>query len=104
MAILNRDDFFSRIQAVIATAPGEDGTAFLEDMTDTYNSLEDRANGNGEDWEKKYHELDKAWEDRYRHRFFSGGASNGYRPDPPSASGEDDEYDPDAVTFNDLFK
>jgi len=103
MAILNRDDFFSRIQTVIGDDTSDDAMSFVEDMTDTYNEMESRANESGEDWERRYHELDESWKKKYKHRFFSGnGRSN---------PGNEPEVDPDGtdnrgetITINDLFK
>ena len=75
----------------------------LEDLTDTYNDLETRANGDGVDWKKKYEENNSAWQKRYRQRFFSG---NGY------SNFEDNEFEEEdkelkraeSITINDLFK
>ena len=70
-------------------------------MTDTYNALEGRANGDGIDWEQKYHELDNSWRERYRHRFYDGGGSQV----PPMNSEPDNEntYDPESISVEDLF-
>lgn len=102
MSILPRDEFFAKIQERLGDDTSEDSIAFLEDMTDTYNDLETRANGDGTDWEKKYHENDEAWKKKYKSRFFHGG-NNNYQP---SQSKDDDDtgYDPDNLSINDLFK
>lgn len=105
MAVLNQEDFFNRLHERIGTDTSDESIAFMEDMTDTYNDLVNRANNNDVDWEKKYHELDESWKAKYKHRFFSG--SNGGNPDYSSGnnnSEEEDTYDPDSVTFNKLFK
>lgn len=102
MAVLDKDKFFSVLHEKIGTDTSEESLTFLEDMTDTYNELEKRAKGDGEDWEKKYHELDKAWRDKYRHRFFTSDGGN-YEP-AKGQNGDEDEYDPEAVTYNSLFK
>lgn len=102
MAILSRDDFFSRIQTMVGDNTSDESIAFIEDMTDTYNDMENRANGDGVDWEQRYHDLDESWKQKYRHRFFSGnGASNiGNAPIEP-------DENPDrgrTITINDLFR
>lgn len=97
MAILNREDFFSRLESQIHNDTSDDAISFLEDMQDTYNDLERRANGDGVDWEKRYHELDDSWKARYRHRFFSGGGSN-----PRMSEPEPDE--PEDTRIDDLFE
>lgn len=75
MSVLSRDDFFNRVQSVAGTDTSDETLAFIEDMTDTYNDLESKSNGDGVDWEQRYHELDESWKAKYKQRFFSGGGS-----------------------------
>ena len=102
MAVLARDDFFTRLQERVGTATSDEDIAFIEDMTDTFNDLENRANGDGIDWEQRYHELDESWKQKYKHRFFSGGVSN--IPNTPTQEEEDAQNRASSITFNDLFK
>lgn len=102
MAELNRDEFFSRIHDIIGTDTSEQAIAFVEDMTDTYNGMERRAQQD-EDWEQKYHDLDEAWKEKYRHRFFTAGADTGAGNPSQKTDPEEDEYDPEDVSVNDLF-
>lgn len=100
MAVLNREEFFARLDTRLANDTSDEGIAFLEDMTDTYNDLERKASGDGVDWESKYKALDESWKKRYRHRFFSGGASE------MTSEGETsvvDDYSPEDVKVDDLF-
>ena len=102
MAVLDKEKFFTTLHERVGTDTSEESLTFLEDMTDTYNDLEKRANGDGEDWKMKYDELDKSWKAKYRHRFFTsdgGNASFDYGNDS-----EDDGYNPEAVTYDKLFK
>ena len=101
MAILSKDEFFTRLQAQLGDDTSDESIAFLEDMTDTYNDMENRANGDGEDWEKKYKDLDESWKKKYRHRFFTGGG--GAMPNEESSGSDDNEYDPEDITVEDLF-
>lgn len=103
MAVLARDDFFTRLQTMVGTDTSEESLAFIEDMTDTYNDLEQRASGDGVDWEQRYNELDKSWREKYRHRFFSGGGSSYI---PPTEPGEDPGPDgaKKDIKIEDLFK
>ena len=55
MAIKTKDELFEMIHTRIGDDSSDEAISFLEDVTDTYNDLEQRANGNGEDWKKKYH-------------------------------------------------
>lgn len=102
MPVLNRDDFFNSVQTRIGTDTSEEALKFLEDMTDTFNDMENRIKSGGEDWEQKYHELDNSWRERYRHRFYDTGNTN-----VPSSFGgnndPEDDYSPDDVTIDDLF-
>lgn len=100
MSVLNRDDFFNRINTIVGTDTSDDALAFIEDMTDTYNSLETSANGDGTNWEQKYHELDESWKARYKRRFFTGNGSSSL---PPSENEEDEVVTPESITIDDLF-
>lgn len=74
MAVLTKEDFVARVKDRIGEATDDDSIAFLEDMTDTYESL--TANGADEwkrkydDAEQRYQENDKSWREKYRNRFF----------------------------------
>lgn len=102
MAVLTRDDYFARLQTVLGSDTSDEGIALLEDMTDTYNDLEQRANGDGVDWEQRYKDLDESWKKKYRHRFFSGGSSAIPRDRDDDGAGQADRAT--TIGFNDLFK
>lgn len=99
MPVLNRDEFFDRIHQRVGTDNSDEAIKFIEDMSDTYNALEERANGDGTDWEKKYHELDESWKKKYTHRFFSGGTNC-----PPPETEEKVKKDGSSITIDDLFE
>lgn len=104
MAVLKRDEFFNRLSAKLAEDTSDDGISFLEDMTDTYNDLETRANANGEDWERRFRELDEMWKKRYQSRFFSGSATGIPEGDGLGDSNFEDEEDKaETITVEDLF-
>lgn len=74
LAVLTREDFIARVKDRIGEATDDDSFSFMEDMTDTYESL--TANG-AEEWrtkyeemEKKYNDNDADWRRRYKERFF----------------------------------
>lgn len=102
MAILNRSEFFNRLESQIHSDTSDEAISFLEDMQDTYNDLERRASGDGEDWEKKYHDLDESWRAKYKHRFFSGSANQNFNFEDPKP--EEPEYNPDGITVESLFE
>lgn len=101
MSTLNKEEYFASIRGMLGDRNDEDAIKFLEDMTDTFNSLEKGVKGDGIDWEQKYKENDKAWADRYRRRFLNGDGGSG-----PSSSRDSNGngYDPSAVEYRDLFK
>lgn len=98
MPVLDRETYFNKLHERIGTDNSDEAISFLEDMTDTYNELEKKSRGNGEDWERKYHELDESWKQKYRHRFMN---SDGGYPSPLEDKKEEEKKE---VTFNDLFK
>lgn len=103
MSILNREDFFARLHERIGNDSTDEGIKFLEDFTDTFNSLEKRAADNeSDDWKRKYEELNDTWKKRYTHRFFSG--DNRTMPTGEICGAETDEYDGDSITVESLFK
>ncbi len=93
MAVLERDKFFERIKEQMGDTSTDEAIAFLEDMTDTYNSLS--GSGDGTDWKQKYDENDAAWRKKYTERFFSGSGNQEHNPDQ--------ELDK-PLTYENLFK
>ena len=96
MSVLSKDDFLNRIKAKIGEDTSDDNIAFIEDMTDTFNDLEGRANDSG-NWKEKYDNLDASWRKKYTERFFSGSPENDPDPQPQPNPTAD-------VTFDDLFE
>lgn len=104
MSVLDRNTFFERINNVVGTDSSDESIAFVEDMTDTYNHLEQVANGDGVNWEEKYKELDNSWREKYRKRFFSSNG-NSIIPEPVSSQQNVERVvTPDNITIDDLFK
>ena len=97
MAVLSKEEFFSRIHDRIGADTSDESIAFIEDLTDTYNDMERKAAGDGTDWEKKYRELDESWKKRYKHRFFSGGDTG----EPYAERGKEE---PEEIEIEDLFE
>ena len=96
--ILNRDEFFQRLHDRMPDTTSADDIGFLEDMTDTYNDLENRASTDAENWKKKYEDNDRSWREKYKHRFFNGGDRSypNQRPDEEVISSEN-------ISVEDLF-
>ena len=104
MAILKRDEYFNRINELIGDDVSDESIKALEDLTDTYNDLENKAKGDGIDWHDEYVKNDKAWKKKYTNRFYSGnGFSNPDVDDEPAE--EDKELErAQKIKIDDLFK
>ena len=105
MAVLGKEDFFKRIREHIGDDTSDESIAFIEDVTDTYNALE-QSSKDETDWKSKYEELDENWKKRYRDRFFEG---NDDEPEttPRTAMNkqkENVEADGEKRDFEDLFE
>lgn len=99
--VLKKEEFFNRLHDYTATDSSDETISFVEDITDTYNDLEKKANGDGVDWEARAKEIDEAWKEKYRHRFFSG--TDGGNIDERREKEEDEEVRED-IRVEDLFE
>ena len=106
MAVLEREDFFTRIHQRIGDDSSEEAIGFMEDMADTYNEMEKRANGDGVDWKQRYQDLDESWRKKYTHRFFSagGGTASTAEPQDLSDEKEKEERKAERITYANLFE
>lgn len=98
MAIKTKDEILASIRERFAEDSSDETIAFIEDVSDTISDLESKAKGDGTDWKAKAKEIDDAWREKYKARFFSASAEN----DEPDDTPEFDE--PKALKFEDLFK
>lgn len=96
MAVKTREDILTAIKAKLGEQTDDDTIALLEDVTDTFTDLEEKAKGDGTDWKKKYEETDEAWRKKYTERFYSAEP----KPDEPIPNKETEEI----KNFSDLFK
>lgn len=105
MAVLEKENFFKRIQEYVGDDVSDESIAFIEDITDTYNALKE-ASKNENEWETKYKELDEKWKKRYRDRFFSGNTGTPETtPDTVlEQQKEDVESDDEKKDFDELFE
>lgn len=76
MAVKTRDEILEIVKNRIGDSTEDSDIEFLEDVTDTFDDLENKANGDGIDWKTKYEENDKMWKEKYRNRFFSSNDEN----------------------------
>lgn len=106
MSVLTREQLLEKINTILGdNSTTDDGLSLIEDVTDTYNDLTSK---NNTDWEQKYNENDKAWREKYRARFMSGGSSNNDDNSPsdskniPLDEGEE-KKELEALTYDKLF-
>jgi hypothetical protein len=98
MAKLSKEDFMTAVKNIVGDNTNDEAIKFVEDMSDTYNELEQSTAGQ-EDYKKKYEDNDKAWREKYRSRFFSTGEED--NKDNHEKQHEDENDD---VTIDSLFK
>lgn len=101
MAVLNKEDFLKRLQEHIGDDTSDEAMTFIEDMTDTFNDMETKSSGQGEEqWQKKYEELDKSWRQKYKDRFFNSETTTN---DVKNDQEDDVKDDAEEKTYADLF-
>lgn len=103
--VLDRDTYFNRINDMIGTNTDDAAMSFIEDMSDTYNSLEEAsktASKSDTEWQKKLDDLDASWRKKYKERFFSSGGKSTL----PGAQSTQPEktINADTISIEDLFK
>lgn len=98
MAIRSISDLTETFNSMFAEEDlnGDTQLGFLEDLTDTIN-----AGAENMQWKQKYEDNDKAWREKYRRRFMTGGDEN-----PPLLEEPEDEDTRRATTvkIKDLFE
>lgn len=100
MPALSREDFMGAIKARIGEDTSDEALKFVTDMSDTYDTLEKGAKGDGIDWKAKYEENDKSWREKYRDTFFSSPAK---QDDPISVEPVSEPEPKKVLKYEDLF-
>lgn len=101
MAVVTRDELMERIRSRIGDDTSDEALSLIEDFTDTFSDLETRV---GEDWKSKYDELDKAWREKYKARFFQKPDDKETTPEDVKEDNEEDLKDESKVkSFDELF-
>lgn len=98
MAVKTRKEILESFRTRLGENPDDESISFLEDVTDTLDDFEKKANGDGTDWKSKYEENDANWRKKYTERFFS------IEPEPNPKPRTKPEPDDTKRTFSDLFK
>lgn len=108
MSVLNREEFFNRVKALVGEDTSDETLHTLEDFNDTFDSFSG-SNSETEDWRARYEENDKMWAKRYRDRFFGNADNDGeqHMVTPAQAMQEQQnniEEDGEKRTFEELFE
>ena len=97
MSIKTKEEILSTMKDLLKDDTSDMALSILEDVSDTFDDFQSKAEGDGTDWKKKYEDNDNEWRQKYRDRFFNHSAD-----DP-----EDDIETPDEpvekVKFEELF-
>lgn len=89
------EEIMEQIKSRFADDTSDETLGFIEDISDTFTDLTQRATDTT-DWKQKYEDNDKEWREKYKERFFSASADEQEEPS---------EGDPEPpMTFEDLFK
>lgn len=89
MSIKSIDEILNAVKERIGDDTSDSAISFVEDISDTFNSLSEQEN-----WKQKYEQNDSEWRKKYRDRFLSG----------ESSSDDDDSGDTnELLTYEKLF-
>lgn len=108
MAVKEKSVLMEQLKTILGDNISDDALSLVEDVSDTIDDLHNKAQGDGEDWEKKYKENDAMWRERYKERFFNGtpdGTGDG-KPDKtePEIDPEPEDETDKPMHFSDLFE
>ena len=90
MSIKSIDEILNAVKERIGDDTSDSAISFVEDISDTLNSLSEQEN-----WKQKYEQNDSEWRKKYRDRFLSGESSH-----DDDDSGDENE----PLTYEKLFK
>lgn len=89
MSVKSIDEILNAVKERIGDDTSDSAISFVEDISDTLNSLSEQEN-----WKQKYEQNDSEWRKKYRDRFLSG----------ESSSDDDDSGDENVpLTYEKLF-
>lgn len=98
MAIKTKEDIMQAINNALGDDKSDEAISLVEDISDTFDDMQSRANGDGTDWKAKYEENDEAWRKKYKDRFFNSDGKGD--DDGKNDGGEEDK----PLTYENLFK
>ena len=96
--VKTRDELLSSIRTAFGDNTDDAALSVIEDITDTFSDLENKAKGDGKDWKAEAERIDKEWRQKYHDRFFNPPEKE--EVDPLDAGSPT----PKVYRFEDLFK
>lgn len=96
--VKTKDEILSALKEIIGDSTDDKTITFIEDVTDTLTDFEGRTS---EDWKTKFDENDKMWREKYRARFFDGGAPE---PTATPASVINEHEESEKLSYDELFE
>ena len=116
MAVRSLEELMNAARSIVGESTAPEALGLFEDITDTYTDLNTRASNIEDvgairaDYENQLKALDASWSERYRDRFFNGGAEVDPAPPgqvaPPPANDEVADTElvaAESITYDDLF-
>lgn len=100
MSVLSKDKLLEKIRSLLGERTDDEAITFIEDVTDTYDSISDAKSGYTEDEvTAKVNEVEEKWRKKYRDRFFGSGGDDDDDDEPDGGNTNTEE-----VTIDDLFE
>lgn len=100
MSVLSKDELLEKIRSLLGERTDDEAITFIEDVTDTYDSISDAKSGYTEDEvTAKVNEVEEKWRKKYRDRFFGSGGDDDDDDEPDVGNTNTEE-----VTIDDLFE
>lgn len=97
MAVKTKSELMDAIRARIGEDNSDEAISLVEDISDTFDDIQNNATSDGTDWRAKYEENDATWRQKYRDRFFNN-------PDTKDDETEDEGEEIKVLTYDELFK
>lgn len=109
MAVKQKSELMETLKTLLQDNTSDEALSLVEDFSDTFDELHNKANGDGTDWKKEYEKNDAEWRQRYKDRFFSSPSDgdDGVQTPPPAANNPFEPEDNETqkpYKFEDLFK
>lgn len=97
MAVKTKSELMDAIRARIGEDNSDEAISLVEDISDTFDDIQNNSASDGTDWRAKYEENDATWRQKYRDRFFNN-------PDTKDDETEDEGEEIKVLTYDELFK